>query len=266
MQRAPAAVAFLSPVDWKALKLPSYPKIIKQPMDLGTVENKLMGGKYATVSEFKEQVNLIWDNAHLFNEEGSDIYDSATQLRLDFEQRMRSVPDGPLREGGGSSSGGASAGLSSDDLAHCKAILKELKKKHEAEAFLTPVDWKALGIPDYPTIIKRPMDLGTVMQQLDAGNYTSVRKVADDVDLVWTNAMTYNMDGSPIYAAAAKLKARFRTDMSWRESACGLVLSSNATACPRAAQRARVGASGHVVGSMRRSAHVQRQPALARAP
>mmetsp|Transcript_6846 Transcript_6846/g.14981 ORF Transcript_6846/g.14981 Transcript_6846/m.14981 type:complete len:335 (-) Transcript_6846:1412-2416(-) len=206
MQRAPAAVAFLSPVDWKALKLPSYPKIIKQPMDLGTVENKLMGGKYATVSEFKEQVNLIWDNAHLFNEEGSDIYDSATQLRLDFEQRMRSVPDGPLREGGGSSSGGASAGLSSDDLAHCKAILKELKKKHEAEAFLTPVDWKALGIPDYPTIIKRPMDLGTVMQQLDAGNYTSVRKVADDVDLVWTNAMTYNMDGSPIYAAAAKLK------------------------------------------------------------
>ena len=27
------------------------------------------------------------------------------------------------------------------------------------------MDWKALGIKDYPTIIKRPMDLGTVTNQ-----------------------------------------------------------------------------------------------------
>jgi hypothetical protein len=27
---------------------------------------------------------------------------------------------------------------------------------------LQPVDWEALGIPDYPEIVKQPMDLGTV--------------------------------------------------------------------------------------------------------
>ena len=43
-------------------------------------------------------INLIWSNAQTFNEEGSDIYDSATQLRLDCEQRTRSIlPDGLLR-------------------------------------------------------------------------------------------------------------------------------------------------------------------------
>jgi hypothetical protein len=32
------AEAFNEPVDWKALNLPSYPQIIKNPMDLGTVK------------------------------------------------------------------------------------------------------------------------------------------------------------------------------------------------------------------------------------
>lgn len=211
LQRAPAAYAFLQPVDWKALKLPTYPKMIKHPMDLSTVENKLNNGRYAAVADFTSDVNQIWDNAHIFNQEGSDIYDAATQLRLDFEQRMRSIPDGPLREGtassaGRSSSGGGSSTLAGEELAQCKKIVGELRKKNDADAFLEPVDWKALGIPDYPNVIKRPMDLGTVASQLEGGHYTSVRQVANDVDLVWNNAMTYNMDGSWIHQAASKLK------------------------------------------------------------
>lgn len=46
-----------------------------------------------------------------------------------------------------------------------QAVLREIRKKDIADPFLTPVDWKALNIPDYPTIIKRPMDLGTVGSQ-----------------------------------------------------------------------------------------------------
>jgi len=86
-------------------------------------------------------------------------------------------------------------------------VLREIKKKDIADPFLTPVDWKALGIPDYPTVVKRPMDLGTVSSQLEGGHYSSVRQLAADVDLVWKNAMTYNIDGSWIYQSASKLKA-----------------------------------------------------------
>lgn len=32
----------------------------------------------------------------------------------------------------------------------------------DAEPFLEPVDVKGLGIPDYPSVVKKPMDLGTV--------------------------------------------------------------------------------------------------------
>ena len=31
-----------------------------------------------------------------------------------------------------------------------------------AEAFLTPVEWEELGLLDYPTIVKSPMDLSTI--------------------------------------------------------------------------------------------------------
>jgi len=97
--------------------------------------------------------------------------------------------------------------LSGDLLAQCKAAVKEVRKHKDAAPFLDPVDWKSLGIKDYPTIIKRPMDLGTVMKRLEAGQYSSVLDVASDVDLVWSNAMTYNQDESYIYAIAAELKS-----------------------------------------------------------
>ena len=42
-----SAVAFLEPVDPVALNLPDYLTIITQPMDLGTIQNKLNTSQYA---------------------------------------------------------------------------------------------------------------------------------------------------------------------------------------------------------------------------
>ena len=41
----PMATPFLEPVDWKAQNLPIYPKVIKDPMDLGTIGKMLKRGK-----------------------------------------------------------------------------------------------------------------------------------------------------------------------------------------------------------------------------
>jgi Bromodomain len=47
-----------------------------------------------------------------------------------------------------------------------------------AVPFREPVDWKSLGLYDYPQIIKHPMDLGTVKKKLKAKSYTNVADVA----------------------------------------------------------------------------------------
>ena len=51
-----------------------YPEIIQKPMDLQTVKDKLMGGKYATYEDVFNDVQLIWDNCKLYNMMGSEIY------------------------------------------------------------------------------------------------------------------------------------------------------------------------------------------------
>lgn len=48
------------------------------------------------------------------------------------------------------------------DLAICKKILQKLMKHKNAHEFNAPVDWKALQIPDYPLVIRNPMDFGTI--------------------------------------------------------------------------------------------------------
>lgn len=61
------ATFFLNPVDPVALKIPTYPDVIKHPMDLGTVEAKLKTDKYASVQAFGDDLQLIVDNAEKFN-------------------------------------------------------------------------------------------------------------------------------------------------------------------------------------------------------
>eukprot|EP01041_Mallomonas_annulata_P001337 gene1337-2586_t len=84
----------------------------------------------------------------------------------------------------------------------------------ESGPFRESVDWKNLGLLDYPTIIKHPMDLGTIKQKLENNFYGSVEEVAADMRLVWTNCMTYNQDGSEYYQLADTFAKKFEEKYS----------------------------------------------------
>ena len=53
---------FYQPVDVKGLNLHDYHEVIKKPMDLGTIKEKIDDGKYQTKEEFTDDVNLIFSN------------------------------------------------------------------------------------------------------------------------------------------------------------------------------------------------------------
>jgi hypothetical protein len=97
----------------------------------------------------------------------------------------------------------------SETMQQCDGILKFLLGKPEAEAYSAPVDWEFYGLTDYPEIIKKPMDLGTIQAKMDEGKYPTPEKFAADVRLVWKNAMTYNRPDSEIYITADKLSKLF---------------------------------------------------------
>ncbi len=53
------------------MNLTDYPSIVKNPMDLGSIEKNLKHNKYKYVEEFLDHVQLIWDNCKLYNMAGS---------------------------------------------------------------------------------------------------------------------------------------------------------------------------------------------------
>ncbi|XP_008783914.1 transcription factor GTE4 isoform X2 [Phoenix dactylifera] len=91
----------------------------------------------------------------------------------------------------------------------CAALLSKLMKHKHGWVFNSPVDAKALGLHDYFSIIKRPMDLGTVKSRLSKNWYKSPREFAEDVRLTFRNAMTYNPEGQDVHIMAKQISQIF---------------------------------------------------------
>ena len=86
MLRRPPFTFGLSQV---ALKLPDYKKIVKTPMDLGTIEHKLtQRSSYASPGEFVEDVRLVWANARLYNPRATIFHQAACHLCIVFERLL----------------------------------------------------------------------------------------------------------------------------------------------------------------------------------
>ncbi|KAJ4901025.1 Transcription factor GTE8 [Raphanus sativus] len=84
-------------------------------------------------------------------------------------------------------------------MKQCDTLLKKLWSHPHSWVFQAPVDVVKLNIPDYLTIIKHPMDLGTIKKNLASGGYSSPHEFAADVRLTFANAMTYNPPGHDVH-------------------------------------------------------------------
>ncbi|KAG7983717.1 hypothetical protein I3843_04G120600 [Carya illinoinensis] len=91
----------------------------------------------------------------------------------------------------------------------CSSLLEKLMKHKHGWVFNAPVDVKALGLHDYFSIVKHPMDLGTVKSKLNKNWYKSPKEFAEDVRLTFHNAMTYNPKGQDVHLMAEQLLKMF---------------------------------------------------------
>ena len=82
--------------------------------------------------------------------------------------------------------------ITEEDLKKLEEIMDKMINDKNAFDFKEPVDYEALGLLDYPTIIKHPMDLGTCKNKLLNGEYKIFQEFIDDVNLIWENCRNYN--------------------------------------------------------------------------
>ncbi|CAN6449044.1 unnamed protein product [Victoria cruziana] len=82
---------FNTPVDVVKLNIPDYFRIIKRPMDLGTIKTTLASGRYGSPQAFAADVRLTFSNAMTYNPPGNDVHFMADTLIKFFEVRWKAI-------------------------------------------------------------------------------------------------------------------------------------------------------------------------------
>ncbi|KAJ2952773.1 hypothetical protein O0L34_g7133 [Tuta absoluta] len=82
-----SAWPFMEPVDPR--EAPTYYKVIKEPMDLQTVDRKVNEQSYSTLSEFIGDMTKIFDNCRYFNPKDSEFYRCAESLEAFFAHKIK---------------------------------------------------------------------------------------------------------------------------------------------------------------------------------
>jgi len=324
---------FSAPVDPVALNIPTYLEIIKNPMDLGTVRDRLASNQYPSENVAISDIRLTFQNAMRFNPPQNAVHAVAKRVLNKFERKCSlvlkarargieyreqqpssmsretkdllssngsspSLPLGkrrrtaaaheadgssvepsalspapqkqkdpstekkqrvsspatagkfaPSRAGksqggkGKSSKGGKAGGVgtavtparppaiqippitsypmavpdfpspgkgpSNLDLEACRRVFESIRDHDCSGPFLEPVDPVALEIPDYLSVVKNPMDLGTVGKRLNSGYYKSNAQFAHDMQLIWDNCILFNGPDKGVSRMARQLQQKF---------------------------------------------------------
>uniref|UniRef100_A0A8C7ZFR8 Bromodomain PHD finger transcription factor n=1 Tax=Oryzias sinensis TaxID=183150 RepID=A0A8C7ZFR8_9TELE len=88
LQAHKMAWPFLEPVDTN--DAPDYYRVIKEPMDLSTMEERLLKRAYVKLTEFVADMTKIFDNCRYYNPSDSPFYQCAEVLENFFVQKLKS--------------------------------------------------------------------------------------------------------------------------------------------------------------------------------
>ncbi|CAH0555321.1 unnamed protein product [Brassicogethes aeneus] len=91
LQAHKSAWPFMEPVD--PTEAPDYYKVIKEPMDLQMVENKINEQSYTKLSEFIGDMTKIFDNCRYYNPKESPFFKCAESLEAYFVNKIKCLRD-----------------------------------------------------------------------------------------------------------------------------------------------------------------------------
>ncbi|TFK17374.1 TATA-binding protein associated factor Taf2 [Coprinopsis marcescibilis] len=206
LSKLPEAFIFLRPVDPIGDGCPTYLQEIEQPMDFGTISNKLSQGLYKSMEDVKKDIELVFANCRQFNPPGTFPVASAEAVERVYKKEWPKAMERRL-------SWGEKRGL--------QALLSQIIKEDAWWVFREPVDPVLLGIPTYFDVIPRKdaRDLRTIKTKLDTDKYDTVEAWEGDMDLMVNNAIKFNGADSEVGIVAAQLRQRTQELLiNWRGS------------------------------------------------
>ncbi|KAJ7597482.1 RSC complex protein [Mycena floridula] len=188
---------------------PGYYIQIRQPIALEDIKKRLDANSYPTLEAVRQDFELCFNNAKEFNMKESVIWrDAKDLLKLTNKTYRKMVPseDGEKKHKPPSLNR-----LLKTKLQQVIEMTDE-SGRLRAHEFMTLPSRKLWAY--YYTLIKQPQCLETIAKQLKHKEYPSAAEFAADVELVFSNAMSFNQDHTPIWEDALALRDYFRQLMS----------------------------------------------------
>ncbi|NWI11196.1 BRDT protein, partial [Crypturellus soui] len=103
-----------------------------------------------------------------------------------------------------------SSGCQTNQLQYLQRVVMKAMWRHNFSwPFHLPVDAAALNLPDYYSIIKKPMDLSTIKKRLEHNYYTKAAECIEDFKTMFLNCYIYNKPGDDIVFMAQELEKVF---------------------------------------------------------
>ncbi|XP_037079374.1 protein polybromo-1-like [Pollicipes pollicipes] len=216
-------------------KLPQYYEVIKQPMDLKTVAQRIQGSEYTSLHELETDLQLVFKNACTFNEPGSQIYKDAKVLRRLAQSRRAEIEHARLTAAKSSERIrskriGGTACLSAE-LAQLEYEADEERSSSDSNMSEDNPLWQLFDAvrsyttqagyllsepfqtlpsrrlyPDYYDEIKNPIALRQIKRKMKDGLYAGIQDMEDDMNVMFDNAKQYNPPDSKLYKDALRLQ------------------------------------------------------------
>ncbi|KDQ63230.1 hypothetical protein JAAARDRAFT_147324 [Jaapia argillacea MUCL 33604] len=214
---------------------PAYYTQIKRPIALDDIKTNLNSGAYSSFEEVKQDFETCFVNAKRFNIKESQIWKDAKSLHKLVKKEYASMTgtgeDDDIdhaADGDGGGDGGDASGDEGDKKKSkgkapnmnrlLKGRLQKLVDKTDdsgrvlSEVFMELPNKKQWSI--YYKTIKRPQCIENIFKHLKRKEYHTPAEFARDVELVFSNAMEFNQDHTPIWEDAKVLRDYFRQLMS----------------------------------------------------
>ncbi|NWU92445.1 BRDT protein, partial [Upupa epops] len=90
-----------------------------------------------------------------------------------------------------------------------RVVMKAIWNHDLSWPFQQPVDAAALNLPDYYSIINKPMDLSTIQKRLEHSYYKNAAECIEDFKTIFTNCYVYNKPEDDIVLMAREVEKVF---------------------------------------------------------
>ncbi|KZT30772.1 Bromodomain-containing protein [Neolentinus lepideus HHB14362 ss-1] len=210
---------------------PDYYQLIKRPIALDEIKAQLQRGGYQSLELVRADLEQLFVNAKKYNIRESQIWKDAKTLhklvKKEYAKVTGTMEEEPADAGEKPQGMAEGSDIEGDKKSKTKVPnmnrllkgrLQKLVEKTDdsgrvlSEEFMELPNKKQWAV--YYKTIKRPQCLENIFKHLKRKEYHTPAEFARDVELVFSNALEFNQDHTPIWEDAFALRDYFRKLMS----------------------------------------------------